>query len=73
MTVGELKKILENHPDDVKVVVSSDDEWNDLRFASEITDMFVLDPECCEVIYGNELKDYGVDNPESCESCIVIS
>jgi hypothetical protein len=73
MTVGELKKMLENHPDDAKVVVSSDDEWNNLRFASEITDMFVLDPEECEVVYGDELVDYGVDDPENYDQCIVIS
>lgn len=49
LTVGDMISLLEQYPNDMRVFVASDDEWNSVKNPSGIVTSYTSDPDQYEV------------------------
>ncbi len=66
MTVGDLKAILENYPDDMKVFLSIDSEGNEYKQIAEVEDhdVYYVDEDYNEKTKSWAFENYDSDNED---------
>jgi len=72
MKIGELKALIQDLPNDMQVLITSDEEWNEVRSCSGFNMEDYMWQEDISEIYSKDELDEDGDEGDGLEDCLIL-